>query len=88
MTADGSPAQRHCVDGIGGFTAGRILRGWPQHVTFSEEYASEPRVTEIGGALRDGIENRLDVGWRSGHHPKDLAGRRLLVERVLEALGE
>ena len=38
-------------------------------------------VTEARSAFRDHLQNRLDIGWRSGDHPQDRAGRRLLLQR-------
>ena len=39
-------------------------------------------VAHAKGALRDRVEDRLGVGRRAGDRPQDLAGRRLLLERL------
>jgi len=42
------------------------------------------RLAQAGGALRDGVEHRLDVCRRAADDAQDLAGRRLLLQRFRE----
>ena len=54
----------------------------PHDVAFDEEHGGEVRVAEAGGALGDGVQDRLHVGRRGGDRPQDLAGRGLLLQRL------
>jgi hypothetical protein len=49
-------------------------------VAVTAEDAGLLRPAQPGGALRHGVENRLDVGRRAADHPQDLSRRRLLFE--------
>jgi len=42
--------------------------------------------TEAGGVLHDGIHDGLNIGRGTTDDAKDLAGRRLLLERFSESL--
>ncbi len=55
-------------------------------VTFEAEDGSVHRLAQLGRALRHGLEDRSDVGWRAGDHLQDLRGRRLPLSASLRAL--
>ena len=38
---------------------------------------------QFGGATRDGVEHRLQVGWRTADYAQDFGGGRLLLQRLL-----
>src|SRR5262245_26998749 len=39
-------------------------------------------LAELGRAQRDAVEHWFEVRWRAGNHSEDLAGRRLLFQRL------
>src|SRR5262245_60834932 len=39
-------------------------------------------LAELGRAQRDAVEHWFEVRWRAGNHTEDLAGRRLLFQRL------
>jgi len=43
---------------------------------------------QTGRRVDDGLQHRLDLGSRIGNRAQDLAGRRLLVERLRQSLFE
>jgi hypothetical protein len=48
------------------------------------EDGSVERLAQLGCALRHGLEDRSDVGWRAGDHLQDLPGRRLPLQRLTQ----
>ena len=80
--ADRSPDQwdGELTDGSVGDRA--VMGGELELVAVYAEDRGVERLTQEGGALRDGVEHRLDVTWRTADHAEDLGCRRLLSEAV------
>ena len=51
-------------------------------VALESEHATEQAIAKPDDPLRDRIENRLDISLRTADDTKDLARRRLLLERL------
>ncbi|HWO91801.1 MAG TPA: hypothetical protein VNP53_07505, partial [Methylomirabilota bacterium] len=47
---------------------------------------TEESVAQLHGAPDDRVEHRLGIGRRARDHTQDLAGRRLLLQRVGQSL--
>src|SRR5262249_4546509 len=61
-----------------------VMRDEGQPVAVDAEDRRVDRRAEAGGALGNRVEHGLDIRRRVGDHAQDLAGGRLLIERVSE----
>ena len=59
-----------------------VVSDEPELLALPAEDGGVERLAEARGALRQGIEHRLDVRRRAADDPKDLAGRCLLLQRL------
>src|SRR5262249_16084817 len=81
-----APARRHgtaalhCLDALG---PEPIVGYEVEKLPVEPKEVAELSLAESPRALRDRVEHRLDVRRRAGDHPQDLAGRGLLLERLL-----
>ncbi len=55
-------------------------------VTLNEPNQCIIGATHLGGTFCNRIQYRLEIGWRTGYYPQDLAGGRLLLEGFAEFL--
>jgi hypothetical protein len=51
------------------------------------EHLAELRLAEAGRALRNRVEGRLCVAWRTRNYPQYLRCRRLLLQRLIQLTG-
>jgi hypothetical protein len=63
-----------------------MVRRVVQHRAVGTEHPSGGRVAESYGSLHDRVEHRLHVLSCAADHAQNLAGRRLLLERIRLAL--
>jgi hypothetical protein len=68
-----------------GYGNGAEMCNKTQKVTIKPKNRSIFSVTESGSSLGNRIEHGLKVGWRARDHPKNVAGRRLPFERLVES---
>jgi len=55
-----------------------------EYVPFDESNRCVFCAAQTCGALNDSIQNGLNISRRLGDHPQDLAGSRLLLQRLCE----
>ena len=59
-----------------------MLRDEPKELAFQRQIDGIGRPADPRGALGHDVEHRLEIGRRARDDPQDLAGRRLLLQRL------
>jgi hypothetical protein len=63
-----------------------VVGGEMEQFPIEPIHRAELGVAELHRAPRDGVEHGLDVSGRARDHTQDLAGGRLLLERVAQSV--
>ena len=93
MDVDGSPVE-YCLTSdmvagrLGHFALGReaslVVSVQTKSVTIDMTYVRISSIAQPGSALRDRLQNRLNISRRTGDHAQNFTGRRLLFQRLGE----
>jgi GAF domain len=77
----GRPQRIRLVERLEPFGADIVMRGQVQELSIKANHQPVDGLTQLCGALRDGLECRADVGGRPGDDAQYLTGGGLLLER-------